>query len=97
MSHDLTHLAALKAWLGLPAGASPQDATLAALIGAASRAIYATLSRPALLPQSYTDVLDAESERIFLRRWPVLKVKSVTLDGAAIPPAPAAGARHALG
>jgi hypothetical protein len=97
MSHDLTHLAALKAWLGLPAGASPQDATLAALIGAASRAIYATLSRPALLPQHYREVLDAESERVFLRNWPVLEVKSVTLDGELVPPAPAASTRHGLG
>ena len=35
--YDLTTLAALKAWLGLPAGAGPNDATLAALITAASR------------------------------------------------------------
>ncbi len=97
MSHDLTHLAALKAWLGLPAAASPQDATLVALIGVASRAIYATLSRPALLPQHYSEVLDAETERVFLRSWPVLEVKLVTLDGEAIPPVPPANTRHALG
>ncbi len=97
MSHDLTHLAALKAWLGLPAGAAPQDATLAALIGAASRAIYATLSRPALLPRPYSEVIDAESERVFLRCWPIIEVKSVTLDGAPVPPAPPANTRHALG
>ncbi|HEY1944103.1 MAG TPA: hypothetical protein VGH40_18475 [Roseiarcus sp.] len=97
MSHDLTHLAALKSWLGMPAGASTQDATLAALIGAASRSIYATLSRPALLPQSYSEVLDAESERVFLRCWPVLEVKAVTLDGKPVPPAPPANARHGLG
>ena len=40
-SQDLTTLAALKGWLGLPAGASASDATLAATITAASRAIFA--------------------------------------------------------
>ena len=37
--NDLTTLPALKAWLGLPSSASPNDATLAALITAASRAL----------------------------------------------------------
>ena len=95
--YDLTNLAALKAWLELPAGASPNDATLAGLITAASRAIYAALSRPSLLPQGYSEVIDGESERLFLRHWPVLKVTSVTLEGHAIPPASPAGARPTLG
>ncbi len=94
---DLTNLAALKAWLGLPAGASPNDATLSALITAASRAIYAALSRPGLLPQSYSEVIDGERERLFLRHWPALQVTSVTLDGQAIPPAAPAGALPTLG
>ena len=34
---DLTNLAALKAWLGLPPAPGPNDATLAALVTAASR------------------------------------------------------------
>ena len=33
---------------------------------AASRAIYAALSRPSLLPQSYTDTIDLESDRVYL-------------------------------
>jgi hypothetical protein len=86
-AYDLTTLAALKAWLGLPASASPNDATLSALITAASRAICALLSRPGLLPQSYSETLDGESRRLFLRQWPVLQITSVTLDGFAIPPA----------
>ena len=97
MSHDLTHLAALKAWLGLPASTAPQDVTLTALITAASRAIYATLSRPTLLPQRYSEVLDAESERLYLRHWPVLQVTSVALEGMPIPPAAPASARPTLG
>ena len=95
--YDLTSLAALKAWLGLPQGASPNDATLAALITAASRAIYAALSRPAVLPQSYSEVLDAEGQRVFLRHWPVVRVTSVTLDGQAIPQAGATSAPPAHG
>lgn len=83
--YDLTTLAALKAWLGLPAGASPNDATLGALVTAASRAVYAALSRPSLLPQAGVDVLDGESRTLFLRRWPVLHVRSVTWNGVMAP------------
>jgi hypothetical protein len=83
---DLTTLSALKAWLGLPTVASPNDATLAALVTAASRAIYAWLSRPALLPRDYNETMDGESQRIFLRNWPVLNVASLAIEGHAIEP-----------
>ncbi len=82
---DLTSLAALKAWLGLPSASGPNDATLAALITAASRSIYAHLSRPALTPQIYTETIDLETQRIFLRQWPVLDVNWVTWRGISIP------------
>jgi hypothetical protein len=85
--YDLTTLVNLKAWLGLPSGGSPSDATLSALITAASRAIMAALSRPGLLPQTYVETLDAESQRVFLRHWPVNSVASVTLDGMPVPSA----------
>ncbi len=84
---DLTNLAALKAWLGLPSAAGPSDATLVALITAASRSIYAALSRPSLLPQSYAETIDLESRRVTLRQWPVLGVTSVTWRGIPVPPA----------
>jgi hypothetical protein len=90
---DLTTLPALKAWLGLPAAASPNDATLAAVITAASRAIYAWLGRPGLLPQSYSETIDGESARLTLRHWPVLGVSSLTIDDLTIPPV-MAGARR---
>jgi hypothetical protein len=83
---DLTTLAALKAWLGLPAVAGPNDATLGALITAASRSIYSALSRPALTPQSYDETIDLETSRVTLRQWPVLQVNSVSWRGIAIPP-----------
>ena len=79
-AYDLTTLAALKTWLGLPASASPNDGTLSALITAGSRAIYALLSRPGVLPQSYSETIDGESRRVFLRQWPVLQIASVTLE-----------------
>jgi hypothetical protein len=82
---DLTNLPALKAWLGLSPAAGPNDATLTALITAASRSIYSALSRPSLLPQSYTETIDLETRRITLRQWPVLQVTSVTLCGSAVP------------
>ncbi len=83
---DLTNLAALKAWLGLPSVAGPNDSTLTALITAASRSIYASLSRPSLLPQSYAETIDLETRRVTLRQWPVVGVTSVTWRGIAIPP-----------
>ena len=84
--YDLTTLSALKAWLGLPSSPGPNDATLSALVTAASRTIYSALSRPGLLPQSYTETLDLETRRIYLRQWPVLQVNSVLWRGIVIPP-----------
>src|ERR1700729_2353916 len=83
---DLTNLAALKAWLGLPPAPGPNDATLAALVTAASRSIYAALSRPSLLPFSYSETIDLETNRVTLRHWPVLQVTSVRWRGIAVPP-----------
>lgn len=83
--YDLTTLAAVKAWLGLPAAAGPNDATLSSLVTAASRTIYAALGRTGLLPQSYTETLDLETRRVYLRQWPALQVISVLWRGIAIP------------
>jgi hypothetical protein len=84
-AYDLTTLAAVKAWLGLPAPPTASDATLSALVTSASRAILAALSRPSLLPQVYQDIVTLESDRVFLNNWPVREVTSVTLDGLALP------------
>ena len=84
--YDLTTLAAVKAWLGLPSTAGPNDATLAALVTAASRAIYAALGRPGLMPQAYTETIDLETRRVYLRQWPVLQANSVLWRGIVIPP-----------
>jgi hypothetical protein len=83
---DLTNLAALKAWLGLPSAPGPSDPTLSALVTAASRSIYAALSRPNLLPSSYAETIDLETNRVTLRHWPVQQVTSVRCRGIAVPP-----------
>ena len=83
---DLTNLSALKAWLGLPSAPGPSDATLAALVTAASRSVYAALSRPSLLPRSFAETIDLETSRVTLRHWPVLQVASVTWRGIDVPP-----------
>jgi hypothetical protein len=83
---DLTNLAALKAWLGLPSAPGANDATLTALVTAASRSVYAALSRPSLLPRSFSETINLETSRVTLRHWPVLQVTSVTWRGIAVPP-----------
>lgn len=89
-SADLTTLAALKSWLGLPAAAGPSDATLSTLVTAASRSVMAWLGRPALIPQTYTETIDLETQRVYLRFWPVLSIGWVTWRGISIPAAAAA-------
>lgn len=96
-AYDLTTLAILKAWLGLSNAPSVSDSTLTSLVTAASRAIYASLSRPSILPQAYSETLDAERPRLYLRHWPVLRVASVTLDGFAVHAATPASASPELG
>ena len=93
-AYDLTTVAGVKAWLGLPATPTPSDATLSSLVSAASRAIHSALSRPALLPRNYTETIDLEGERVYLANWPVMQVNSVILDGLVVPPA---GAQPAIG
>ncbi len=84
---DLTTVANVKARLGLPVAPTPSDIMLASLVTAASRAICARLSRSWLLPRNTMDVIDAESDRVYLSNWPVLQVTSVTLDSLALSPA----------
>jgi hypothetical protein len=94
---DLTTVANVKARLGLPSAPTPSDVMLATLVTTASRAIYAALSRPSLLPRTFTDVIDIESDRVYLANWPVLTVTSVTLEGLALPPANSVNSAPHLG
>ena len=96
-AYDLTTVANVKAWLGLPATPTPSDTTLSALVVAASRAIHAVLSRGPLIPHSCTDTIDLESERVYLNYWPVLAVEDVLLDGLVMPQASTVGGPPSLG
>jgi hypothetical protein len=96
-AYDLTTVTNVKAWLGLPGTPTQSDTMLAGLVTAASRAIYAALSRASLLPQTYTDTIDLETDRVYLANWPIQQVNSVLLDGLAVPPAVAASGPPMLG
>ena len=89
---DLTTLAQVQAWAGtLAAGNSEQTV---ALIGAISDQILGELARDTVLPYAYSETLDGEGQpSIMLRRWPVLSVTSLVIDGQAIP----AAAPNAIG
>jgi hypothetical protein len=88
-AYDLTTLANVKAWLGLPNEPTPSDVAIASLVTAASRTIYAALSRVSLLPRAFSETIDLESDRIYLANWPVQGVTSAILDGLPVPPADA--------
>ena len=95
--YDLTTLANVKAWLGLPSPPGASDAPLAGLVTAASRAILAALSRTAIWPQAYVETFDLETDRVYLANWPVGSVASVLLDGLVLPPAATGSANAQLG
>ena len=96
-AYDLTTLANVKAWLGLHAQPTPSDAILSSLVTTASRTIYAILSRRSLLPGSYTETIDIESDRVYLANWPVMQVNSVILEGLVVPPATPASVQSSIG
>lgn len=96
-AYDLTTVANVKAWLGLPSQPTPSDAIVASLVTSASRTIYAIMSRTSLLPRSYTETIDIESDRVYLSNWPVMQVNSVILDGLLLPPATPATVQSAIG
>lgn len=80
-AEDLTDLASVKAWLGLPADAGPSDALLATLITAASVMVAGYLDRN-LLIADYVEVYDgAGSPSMLLRQGPITAVQSVSFRG----------------
>ena len=89
---DLAVLADAKTWLSLTS--TTDDALVGRLITDVSGAIYAYLSRPWLIPQQVTERYDGSGKRrLYLRRYPVVSVASVVINGVGIPvaPTPAAG------
>jgi hypothetical protein len=80
---DLVSLSALKAHLGVQSSAD--DVLLASMIGQISRAICTWLNRAFIWPRDVTDYFDGNGRnRIQLRNWPVVAIKSVTIDGRAV-------------
>ena len=95
---DLTTLDDVKAWL--QSGQNPfpatDDALLGRLITAASRFIQSWLGRQ-IAVADWLEIRDGSGgQRLAFANFPVLAVLSLTIDGLAIPPAPADG-RFAAG
>ncbi len=85
---DLTTLNAVKAWLSVTDGSS--DVVLTSLVSSVSRAIYAMMSRPSILPGSFTEVFDGHGSRsIQLRNYPVISVSALYMGGMSVLQAPA--------
>jgi hypothetical protein len=83
---DLITLTQLKAHLGVQSSAD--DLLLAGLISQISRAICTYLNRPFIWPRDVADVFDGNGrDKIQLRHWPVVAVKSVSVDGRTVPQA----------
>ena len=91
---DLTDLDSVKAWLGLPTDAGPNDALLSQLITAASAFVAGYLNR-SLLSASYAETYDGTGTRmLMLRRGAITAVQSVSFCGRTLTTAadPVAGA-----
>jgi hypothetical protein len=91
---DLTTLADVKAWLQTGQAAFPatDDALLTRLITAASQYIQSWLNRQIAL-SDYLETRDGTAgDRLQFACFPVTAVLSLTIDGQAVPAAPAVGA-----
>jgi len=90
---DLTTLADVKTWLQTGQNAFPatDDALLTRLITAASLFIETWLGRP-ILSADWQEIRDGSGgRRLEFAVTPVTAVLSLSIDGIAIPPAPAGG------
>jgi hypothetical protein len=90
---DLTTLGDVKAWLQNGPNPFPDidDALLSRLVTAASRHIETWIGRRVALAD-WREIRDGTGgQRLAFANWPVTAVISLTIDGLAIPPAPADG------
>jgi len=83
---DLTTIASVKAWLGIPAPGSEDsghaDGLLARLISAASEIVLQHLNRPSLNLRTVTETYDAwGGTQLVLKQFPVTQVLSVGFNG----------------
>src|SRR5579884_302346 len=91
---DLCQLGDVKAWLSLGQNPLPNadDALLSRLITAASRFIGSWLGRQVWPPAVWQEVRDGSGgNTLVFANFPVTAVSSLTIDGLAIPAAPAGG------
>jgi hypothetical protein len=76
---DLTDLPTVKAWLGIPATSTEDDALLTSLVTAASQFIQVWLNRQ-LAQATYTEVRDGTGgQRLVFLNYPVTSVASLTM------------------
>lgn len=82
---DLVTLDYVKTYLGLEAGETNADPVLKLLITAASDRFVALTNNPIVSAQ-YTEVTNGNGGRMYVpKRYPVLSVSALTIDGNAIP------------
>lgn len=96
---DLTTLSDVKAWLqtGQSPFPSTDDSLLSRLITAASFFIESWLGRP-VLSADWVEQRDGSGGRVMsFANFPVTAVLSLSIDGLAIPPAPADGSGFGAG
>ena len=93
---DLAVLADVKTWLAGSSGiGTTDDALIARLITDVSGTIAGYLGRPSLTPRAFVERIDGNGKaRIYLRRYPVLQMMSLSIDNVALAAVitPAAGA-----
>lgn len=81
---NLTTLANVKAYLG--SNTTTDDAQITRMIGAVSAFVYAYCARPFFYKRQVTEFYDGQQNtRIVLKRWPVLSVDALTIDGQSVP------------
>ena len=84
---DLTTLATVKDWLGIPSGDTSKDARLSRLITSSSARIVGWLGR-GILSASYSETYSGVGNaRLGLRNYPVIAIASLTVDGVTVPAA----------
>ena len=81
---DLTSLASVKVWLGIPTGSTGDDALLTGLVTSASQFIQTWLDRQ-LAQANYTETRDGNGgQRLLFANYPVTAVSSLVIGGTAI-------------
>lgn len=87
---DLTTLAAVKLWLGIPTGTTNDDALLSTLITNCSDDFLNAINRPNFYPAAnYTEVRNGNgTSSLMMKEWPINSVSSVTVDTISIQASP---------